>query len=115
MIHWKILYKKDADRLCHYSTHNGVLDDSITTPTCSVFDCSATVSPSVYSLNDMLYTCPPLVNEIGQVLFCLCLHTCVALDNIKKKVFLLMKLHPDDQDVDRFLCLESSEDPSSKL
>lgn len=86
----------------------------MTTPVRSVFHCSAKARSDAPSLNDLLHTGPSLVAGLHQVLLRLRLHGYATLCDVEK-AFLIIKLHPDDRNVTRFLWFENPTDSNSKI
>ena len=104
----------NTDFRCHYLPHHCVLKKSETTPVRVVFDCSARAKENLPSLNDCLFSGPPLINEMLSVLLRFRFGKYAAVSDIEK-AFLMVELDEGDRDVTRFLWPENVDDPESKL
>lgn len=87
---------------CHYLAHHGVKKDSVTTPVRVVFDCSAKSHDKQLSLNECLFTGPPIVTDLTQLLLRFRLHKYACVGDIEK-AFLMLRLKEEDTDYTRFL------------
>ena len=98
----------------HYLPHHGVLRDSSTTPLRIVYDCSARIAKSKASLNDCLYSGPPLINDLVSILinFRSDLFACVS--DIEK-AYLNVQLAECDRDYTRFLWINDINNPHSEI
>ena len=87
---------------CFYSPHHPVVKDDRTTTKCRpVFDSSAHDVDSK-SLNHFLFKGPPLQPQLNAILMRFRLHP-VAFTADVKKMFLMLKIHPEDRNLLRFI------------
>ena len=98
----------------HYLAHHGVKRESKTTPVRIVFDCSARSCSNSNSLNDCLWTGPPLTSDLTQVLLRFRLNKYVCLSDIEK-AFLMVQLREEDRDYTRFLWYKDPLSPNKEL
>lgn len=110
----EIVQDIETENRCHYLPHHCVLKQSETTPVRVVFDCSSRAKESLHSLNDCLFSGPPLLNELVGVFLRFRYHKYACVSDIEK-AFLMVELDEEDRDVTRFLWPEDPNDPQSKL
>ena len=106
--------KEELSRDIHYLPHQAVLrSDALTTKLRVVFDASAKVKPSCPSLNDCVYTGPPLTAGIADILMRFRAHKVGLVADIQK-AFLNIEVDEQQRDLMRFLWVDdiSSEDPN---
>ena len=87
----------DNESSIHYIPHHVVEKDSPTTPIRIVFDCSCRQSSGYPCLNDCLLIGSPCVSDICSILVRFRSHRFGVSTDIEK-VFLHVRLHPDDRD-----------------
>lgn len=98
---------------CFYLPHHPVIkEDRSTTKIRPVFDGSAS-DENTESLNDYLYTGPNLQTPLNEILMRFRLNP-IAFTADVKKMFLMIKLHPDNRDLLRFFW-EDQVDRSLKI
>ena len=98
----------------HYLAHHSVKKDSVTTPIRIVFNCSAKHDKYSKSLNDCLYSGPPLLNELSVLLLRFRTGNFAVTADIAK-AFLQVGLDVGDRDFTRFLWPQDPFDPNSKI
>ena len=90
----------------HYLPHHPVLSPgSATTKLRIVYDGSAKIHGSNYSLNECLYRGPVLLQDLAGILLRFRLHRIAVTADIEK-AFLQVGLRTDDRDVTHFLWLK---------
>lgn len=104
----KIEEEKEPD-LCYYFPHHPVINENKqTTKVRPVFEANASDEDSK-SLNDYLYKGPPLQPQLNSVVMRFRINPIAFIADVKK-MFLMIKLHPKDRDLLRFIW----EDPLDK-
>ena len=98
----EIVENSELTSTCHYLPHHAVMKESNTTPLRVVFDCSAKTAQCPLSLNDCLYSGPPLLNDLCSVLLRFRLNGYCCTADIAK-AFLQIGLKSADRDFTRFL------------
>ena len=89
-------------KYCFYSPHHAVLKESSSTTKCRpVFDASAHEENSE-ALNHYLFKGPPLQPQLNSILIRFRLNP-IAFTADVKKMFLMLKIHPEDRDFLRFI------------
>ena len=98
----------------HYISHHGVKKDSATTPIRIVYDCICGQSADKPSLNDVLQSTPPELNDLTGILIRFPMNKFAITTDIEK-AFLHVCLDEKDRDVTRFLWLKDPSNPMSSL
>ena len=102
-----------VDGETHYLPHHAVKKNSLTTPLCMVFNCSAKTDKAP-SLNDCLMTGPSFTAKLGDALLKFRTHKYAYTADISK-AFLRIGLQSCDHDFTRFLWFRNLHDPKSTI
>ena len=98
----EIVNECNEPKRCFYSPHHPVIkENSLTTKCRPVFDASAHEENSE-GLNSYLFKGPPLQPQLNSILIRFRLNP-IAITADVRKMFLMIKIHPDDRDLLRFV------------